>query len=127
VEHTSHKGTATPISWFPVPEETGLPDDLWNLLRKAREKIGFVPDVFGAYSFRPERLRAWFGHYERLHEPTDNLDAAERKMIAIAASMANGCLYCLVAQGRQEDAGSSPRWPRRAPRRHPGLRARYPT
>ncbi len=127
MEHTSHKGTATPISWFLVPEETGLPDDLWNLFRKAREKIGFVPDLFKAYSSRPERLRAWFGHYKQLHEPTDDSDAAEQEMIAVAVSMANGCLYCLVAQGRQDHAGSSPRWPRRAPRRHPGLRARHPT
>jgi hypothetical protein len=57
VEHTSHKGMAPPISWLPVPEETGLPDNLRNLFRKAREKTGFVPDVFKAYSFRPERLR----------------------------------------------------------------------
>jgi AhpD family alkylhydroperoxidase len=34
-----------------------------------------------------------------LHEPTDNLDVAEREMIAVAVSMANGCLYCLVAHG----------------------------
>jgi uncharacterized peroxidase-related enzyme len=34
-----------------------------------------------------------------LHEPTANLDAAEREMIAVAVSMENGCLYCLVAHG----------------------------
>ncbi|BBL80060.1 alkyl hydroperoxide reductase AhpD [Rubrobacter xylanophilus] len=88
-----------PISWFPVPEESELPEDLQGLFRKAREKIGFVPNVFRAYSFRPERLSAWFGHYRQLHEPTENLDAAEREMIAVAVSMANGCLYCLVAHG----------------------------
>ena len=99
VEHISRKGTGVPISWFPVPEETELPDDLRGLFRKARERIGFVPNVFRAYSFRPERLRAWFTHYKQLHEPTPNLDAAEREMIAVAVSMANGCLYCLVAHG----------------------------
>jgi uncharacterized peroxidase-related enzyme len=41
----------------------------------------------------------WFAHYRQLHEPTQNLDAAEREMIAVAVSMANGCLYCLVAHG----------------------------
>jgi uncharacterized peroxidase-related enzyme len=99
VEHISRKGSAVPLSWFPVPEETELPEDLQGLFRKAREKIGFVPNVFRAYSFRPERLRAWFAHYRQLHEPTPNLDAAEREMIAVAVSMANGCLYCLVAHG----------------------------
>jgi uncharacterized peroxidase-related enzyme len=99
VEHISRKGSAVPISWFPVPDEAELPDDLRGLFAKARERIGFVPNVFRAYSFRPERLRAWFNHYKQLHEPTENLDAAEREMIAVAVSMANGCLYCLVAHG----------------------------
>jgi len=60
---------------------------------------GFRPNVFRVYSFRPERLSAWFSHYKQLHEPTENLNAAEREMIAVAVSMANGCLYCLVAHG----------------------------
>ena len=66
-----------------------------GLFRKARDKVGIVPNVFRAYSYRPER----FAHYRQLHEPTPNFDAAEREMIAVAVSMANGCLYCLVAHG----------------------------
>jgi uncharacterized peroxidase-related enzyme len=58
-----------------------------------------VPNVFRAYSFRPERLSAWFEHYRALHEPTENLDAADREMIAVVVSAANRCLYCLVAHG----------------------------
>ena len=88
-----------PISWFPVPDPADLPEDLQKLFAKAQERIGFVPNVFRAYSFRPERLRTWFTHFRLLHEPTDGLDAAEREMIAVAVSMANGCLYCLVAHG----------------------------
>lgn len=99
VEHISRKGTGVPISWFPVPEESELPEDLQGLFRKAREKLGFVPNVFRAYSFRPERLSAWFNHYRQLHEPTEELSAAEREMIAVVVSMENGCLYCLVAHG----------------------------
>ena len=69
VEHISRKGTGVPISWFPVPDESELPEGLQGLFRKAREAVGFVPN------------------------------AAEREMIAVAVSMANGCLYCLVAHG----------------------------
>jgi uncharacterized peroxidase-related enzyme len=87
------------ISWFPVPPEEQLPEGLQSLFKKAKEKIGFVPNVFRVYSFRPERLSAWFAHYKQLHEPSRNLNAAEREMIAVAVSMANGCLYCLVAHG----------------------------
>ena len=43
VEHISRKGTGVPISWFPIPEESELPDDLQGLFRKAREMVGFVP------------------------------------------------------------------------------------
>ena len=87
------------ISWFPVPDEADLPPELQGLFRKARERIGFVPNVFRTYAFRPERLSAWFAHFRMLHEETPGLSAAEREMIAVVVSMANGCLYCLVAHG----------------------------
>ena len=87
------------ISWFPVPEESELPEDLQGLFRAARERIGFVPNVFRTYAYRPERLSAWFSHFRLLHEQTPGLSAAEREMIAVVVSMANGCLYCLVAHG----------------------------
>ena len=86
-------------SWFPVADERELPGDLRKLFAKARERLGFVPNVFRAYSFRPERLSAWFSHYRLLHEPTEHLSAADREMIAVVVSAANGCLYCLVAHG----------------------------
>src|ERR671921_306570 len=91
--------TTEQISWFPVPDESELPEDLQGLFRAARERIGFVPNVFRAYSFRPERLSAWFAHFRAVMEGTPGLSAAEREMIAVAVSMANGCLYCLVAHG----------------------------
>ena len=86
-------------SWFPVPAESELPEDVQKLFAKARENLGFVPNVFRTYSFRPDRLRSWFAHYKSLHVPTDNLSVADREMIAVVVSMANGCLYCLVAHG----------------------------
>ncbi len=86
-------------SWFPVPAESDLPADLQKLFVKARENLGFVPNVFRTYSFRPDRLRTWFAHFRSLHVPTEHLSAADREMIAVVVSMANGCLYCLVAHG----------------------------
>ncbi len=87
------------MSWFPVPADHELPEDLQKLFGKAQEKLGFVPNVFRTYSFRPDRLRTWFAHFKSLHEPTDHLSVADREMIAVVVSMANGCLYCLVAHG----------------------------
>src|SRR5450755_1844122 len=86
-------------SWFPVRDEADLPSDLRGLFAKARERLGFVPNVFRVYSFRPERLSAWFAHYRQLHRPSEGLSAADREMIAVVVSAANGCLYCLVAHG----------------------------
>jgi len=86
-------------SWFPVPDEGGLPEDIGKLLVKARERLGFVPNVFRVYSWRPDRLSAWFRHFRMLHEPSEHLGEADREMIAVVVSMANGCLYCLVAHG----------------------------
>jgi uncharacterized peroxidase-related enzyme len=86
-------------SWFPVPDEAGLPERLQGLFSKARERLGFVPNVFRVWAYRPERLSAWFAHFRSLHVPTANLSAADREMIAVVVSQANGCLYCLVAHG----------------------------
>jgi uncharacterized peroxidase-related enzyme len=86
-------------SWFPVPAESGLPSDLRRLFAKARERLGFVPNVFRVYAFRPERLSAWLTHYRLLHEPSEHLSAADRELIAVVVSAANDCLYCLVAHG----------------------------
>jgi uncharacterized peroxidase-related enzyme len=87
------------VWYFPVPDETTLPDRLQGLFAKARTAIGFVPNVFRAYSFRPERLSAWFAHYKQLHEPTEHLDEADREMIAVVVSAYNRCTYCVVSHG----------------------------
>ncbi len=86
-------------SWFDVPAEASLPADLQKLFAKARANLGFVPNVFRTYAYRPDRLRTWFAHFKALHVPTEHLGTADREMIAVVVSMANGCLYCLVAHG----------------------------
>ncbi len=90
----------TRIVWFfDLPDETTLPERLQGLFGKARDSLGFVPNVFRAYSYRPERLSAWFGHYKQLHEPTPGLDVADREMIAVVVSAWNRCTYCVVSHG----------------------------
>src|SRR3569833_1009280 len=73
------------ISWFPVPDESELPEDLQGLFRAARERIGFVPNVFRAYSFRPDRLSAWFAHFRLVMEGTPGLREDEWDAIEVAA------------------------------------------
>jgi uncharacterized peroxidase-related enzyme len=87
------------ISWFPVPDDGELEEPERKLFAKAADVIGFVPNVFRTYAWRPERFRAWFAHFKTVMEGTEGLSAREREMISVAVSMANGCLYCLVAHG----------------------------
>ena len=88
------------VSWYPIPDQEDLPEDLQRLFAKAEANLGFVPNVFRTFAYRPDRMRAWFSHFKQLHVPTENLSAADREMIAVVVSMANGCLYCLVAHGQ---------------------------
>lgn len=100
--------TARAAWFFPIPEEAQVPQRLQGLFGKARESLGFVPNVFRAYSYRPERLSAWFGHYKQLHEPTEHLDAADREMIAVVVSAWNRCTYCIVSHGQALRAALAP-------------------
>jgi uncharacterized peroxidase-related enzyme len=100
-ERRDNHAVSEPGSWFPVPDEAELPPDLRGLFAKARERLGFVPNVFRVYAFRPQRLSAWFAHFRQLHEPSQQLGAADREMIAVVVSAANRCLYCLVAHGAE--------------------------
>ncbi len=86
--------------FFPTPDISDLPERLQGLLGKAREAMGFVPNVFTSYSYRPERFSAWFNHYKQLHEPTQHLSESDREMIAVVVSAYNRCPYCIVSHGQ---------------------------
>lgn len=87
------------ISWFPVLADDELDEPERKLFAKAGEVIGFVPNVFRAYAWRPERFRAWFSHFKSVMEESPGLSAREREMISVTVSQVNQCLYCLVAHG----------------------------
>jgi uncharacterized peroxidase-related enzyme len=89
-----------PISRFPVPDIASLPEDLRTRILEVQSKAGFVPNVFLAFSHRPEEARAFFAwHDALLLKDTGTLTKAEREMIIVATSAANDCLYCVVAHG----------------------------
>lgn len=84
-------------SFFPIPSVAELPPGLQSLCGKAEAELGFVPNVFLGYAHRPERFSAWFAHYAQLHVPTENLDEADREMIAVVVSAIHSCTYCLTS------------------------------
>lgn len=87
------------VCWLAIPEESTLDEDLRKLFGKAREKLGFVPNVFLTYTVRPEHFRRWFAYFRELMQGESELSPAEREMIAVVVSSENQCLYCLVSHG----------------------------
>ena len=94
---------AKPISRFPVPELRDLPADIRERIEAVQQKTGFVPNVFLALAHRPAEWRAFFAYHDALMEKEPGgactLSKAEREMIVVATSGANGCQYCVVAHG----------------------------
>jgi uncharacterized peroxidase-related enzyme len=92
---------ATPpaISRFPVPPIDALPEDLRQRILAVQEKSGFIPNVFLALAHRPDEFRAFLAYHDALMDKPGGLSKAEREMIVVATSAANGCQYCVVAHG----------------------------
>ena len=91
--------TDHPISRYPVPEISDLPDDIRAIITEVQEKTGFVPNVFVALARRPDEFRAFFAYHNALMEKEGGLSKAEREMIVVATSALNNCIYCVVAHG----------------------------
>jgi len=94
------KRRADAISRFPVPERADLPPDIAARIAEVEEKSGFVPNVFLALAHRPAEWRAFFAYHDALMDTeSPMLGKADRELIVVATSAANGCLYCVVAHG----------------------------
>ena len=90
---------AYPISRYPVPELTDLPDDIRDQILAVQAKAGFVPNVFLGFAHRPDEFRAFFAYHDALLLRDSGLSKGEREMIIVATSGVNRCLYCVVAHG----------------------------
>ena len=88
-----------PISRYPIPKLEDLPEDIRARILEVQEKSGFIPNVFLALAHRPAEWRAFFAYHDALMEKDSGLSKAEREMIVVATSNANGCHYCVVAHG----------------------------
>ena len=88
-----------PISRYPVPALDDLPADLQARIVEVQAKTGFIPNVFLVLAHRPDECRAFFAYYDALMLRDSGLSKAEREMIVVATSAANGCPYCVVAHG----------------------------
>jgi uncharacterized peroxidase-related enzyme len=83
--------------YFPPADLDGDGESLRQLFDSAEKELGFVPNALRVYGYRPERLSAWLAHFGQLQEPSENLTAADREMIAVVVSSLNRCAYCMVS------------------------------
>ncbi|MEH6470907.1 MAG: peroxidase-related enzyme [Halopseudomonas sp.] len=89
-----------PISRYPVPELNSLPEDILSRILAVQEKARFIPNVFLTLAHRPAEFRAFFAYHDAIMEREGStLSPAEKEMIIVATSAANGCQYCVVAHG----------------------------
>nr|WP_317200129.1 peroxidase-related enzyme [uncultured Psychrobacter sp.] len=98
---TAMESTAsTPISRYPVPSLDDMPADILKRILAVQEKAKFIPNVFLALAHRPAEFRAFFAYHDAIMErESSTLSPAEKEMIIVATSAANGCQYCVVAHG----------------------------
>ncbi|MCB0035722.1 MAG: peroxidase-related enzyme [Anaerolineales bacterium] len=89
------------FTWLEMAGEDVQDEGMQKLFGKAKEVIGFVPNVFLGYTIRPTHFRHWFNHFREIMQGESELSEAEREMICLAVSSENGCLYCLVAHGAE--------------------------
>jgi len=77
----------------PAPLSPAMED----LFKLCEEKLGFVPNVFKAFSFDMARLEGFVGYRNSVMQKESGLSKVEQEMIATAVSTQNRCYYCVTA------------------------------
>lgn len=82
------------------------PDDAGETLAAVKEKFGFLPNIVGVMGNSPALAKA-YATIGQLFEST-SLSPAEQQVVLLAASLENGCEYCMSAHSMvAEKAGLS--------------------
>lgn len=89
------------FTWLEMPGEEVQDERMQKLFAKAKEVLGFIPNVFLGYTIRPTHFAPWFSHFREVTEGESTLSRAEREMISVVVSSHNHCLYCLASHGAE--------------------------
>jgi uncharacterized peroxidase-related enzyme len=89
----------TTFSRFPIPDLESLDDDIQAQIFTARERLGFIPNVYLALAHRPDEFRAFFTYRNAVMNHEGGLSSAEREMIVVVTSAAVNCTYCVASHG----------------------------
>jgi len=76
------------------------------LLVKAKQQLGFVPNMYGAMANEPALFEAYASGYEAFRREC-GFSPAEQEVIFLAISRENGCDYCMAAHSFVADTTSN--------------------
>ena len=79
----------------PAPLSPAMAD----LFKLCQEKLGFVPNVFKAFSFDMAKLEGFVRYRNSVMQGESGLSKVEQEMIATAVSTQNRCYYCVTSHG----------------------------
>ena len=79
----------------PAPLSPAMAD----LFKLCEDKLGFVPNVFKAFSFDMAKLEGFVGYRNSVMQGESGLSKVEQEMIAAAVSTQNRCYYCVPSHG----------------------------
>jgi len=77
----------------PAPLSPAMTD----LFKLCEEKLGFVPNVFKAFSFDMAKLEGFVAYRNSVMQKESGLSKVEQEMIATAVSTQNRCYYCVTS------------------------------
>lgn len=76
-----------------------------SLLEAARQKLGFVPNMYGAMANEPALFEAYARGYDAFRAEA-GFTPVEQEVIFLAVSRENGCDYCMAAHSFVADVMS---------------------
>ena len=80
---------------FKTYDENNAPAGSVDLLKNAKNKYGFVPNLLATMAEAPALTKAYMT-LAGIFEET-SFDATERQIVLLATSFANSCHYCMAA------------------------------
>ena len=78
---------------FPFHDETSAPEAARADLAATRAELGLIPNLERTMASAPPLLKAYTAAWALFEETS--LDPVERQVVMLAASVANGCDYCV--------------------------------
>lgn len=76
-----------------------------ELLSGAKQKLGFVPNMYSAMAHSPGLLETYQLGYQRFREES-GFNPVEQEVVFLSISFENGCDYCMAAHSVLADAVS---------------------